>query len=94
MLLQITQSGNSLSGTNAATVRSAQPSGCDTIGQRIEAPVAGTIGGAAVTLAWTFPDMTINLAGNVSGGSMSGTLSGGAADGSETFAGTWSVVRQ
>ncbi|MBI3932325.1 MAG: hypothetical protein HY317_02825 [Acidobacteria bacterium] len=94
--LQLTQSGSSLTGNLTAVTRAAAPSGCDTIGDRQDGPVTGTVSGVSVGLAWVeAPDLTFNLAGSVSGdNTLSGSLAGASTDGSETFSGTWAVVRQ
>jgi hypothetical protein len=99
LVLTLTQSGTSLSGTLVQTTREVQPAGCSAdptctkavIGEVITFSMAGTVNGTSVALQMVGAPAA--MSGTVSGNRIAGTLNGTSNDGS-TFTGTWSVNRQ
>ena len=108
MVLDLVQSGNSLSGSADNTIRenpgvpcpNPGPSGactCGAIGETLTAAVTGSVNGASVTMQWTSPTDTggiavFNFNGTLVGTRMAGTLTGTASLAATT--GNWAANKQ
>ena len=107
LVMTLTQSGNSLSGTATGTVRDAPPAGCPAepncnygpVGMVSTFPITGTVTGTTVSMQMlgTAPNQggtfTIDLNGTLSGNRMSGNANLNAT-GFPSATGTWSLNRQ
>ena len=99
MLLNLSQSGSTLSGNLVLTVREASPVGCPAdpnctkgpIGEVTPFSVTGTVSGTSVTLQLVGEPGILN--GTVTGNRMTGSLTGTANNGA-SITGTWSVNLQ
>jgi hypothetical protein len=92
LVLQITQSANGQI-TGTATTGSGS-GGCPFPGGGLPGTIAGPVNGSSVTLSWRVSNAGFGLDGTVSGNRMTGQIAGITDDRTETYAGTWSVVRQ
>ena len=103
MLLNLSQSGSTLSGNLVLTTREASPAGCPAdpnctkgpIGEVIPFSVTGTVSGTSVTMQLTDggPGNPAIMSGTATGNRMMGSTTGTANDG-RPITGTWSVNHQ
>jgi hypothetical protein len=102
MVLDIVQSGSTLSGTATGRVRQVAPVGdcAEDLGRTQTFPLTGTVSGSAITFRFELTDddpVRLDFTGTVSGNRMSGTVLvyDDPGNPNETpNAGTWAVVRR